>query len=84
VPCLSVIVIVEETDTSSLEVTLALVKKQLSDEEYERVTRGEPGHLAGELSVCDCLLAGMDLQDQQFVIFLSHHQSFAHDTVDNG
>jgi hypothetical protein len=77
-------VIAEETDTSSPEVTLALVKKQLSDEEHERVIRGKTDHLAGELSVCDCLLAGMDLQDQQFVTFICQHPSFAHDRVDNG
>ena len=53
------------TAVISLEVTLAMVKKQISDEELVRVARGEREYTSGELSACDFIVWGIDIQDQQ-------------------
>jgi hypothetical protein len=43
---------------------LAAVKKQLADEEYMKLAADEQQHLIGA-SLCDFILAGMDIQEQQ-------------------
>ena len=52
----------------SLEVTLAMVKKQISDEEMAQVTRGDREHTSGELSACDFIIGGINIQDQQYAV----------------
>jgi hypothetical protein len=46
-------------------VSLAAVKKQISEEEHEKAIRGEPDCRSGDTSPSDFLVAGMTLQDDQ-------------------
>jgi hypothetical protein len=46
-------------------VTLAAVKKKLSEEEHEKTVRGEGDLNLLEITVSDFIIAGIDLEEQQ-------------------
>ena len=48
------------------EVTLAVVRKQIADEEYVNAAAQNPQHSI-ESSASDFILAGMDIEERQYV-----------------
>jgi hypothetical protein len=50
-----------------VEVTQAAVKKKLSEEEHEKAARGEGDLNTLEITASDFVIAGIDLEEQQYV-----------------
>ena len=47
--------------------TLAAVKKKLSEEEHEKTTRREGDLSMLEITASDFIMAGIDLEEQQYI-----------------
>jgi hypothetical protein len=52
-------------DFTRIEVTLAGVKKKLSEEEHAKATRGEGDLSKLEVTASDFIIAGIQLEEQQ-------------------
>jgi hypothetical protein len=48
-----------------IEVTLASVKKKISEEEHEKTVRGEADFLGVEMTPSDFIIYGLGLEEQQ-------------------
>ena len=53
------------------EVTLASVKKRLSEEEHDKAMRGTLEYHSSGVSASDFIVSGMELEEQQYV-YKSH------------